>query len=419
MLNRQESYEGSGVLESEDSRHVFTVQFTLRRFYWHFEIVVRVAEEDAQTFSFATVKLWRLSGTLADDRPLAADPLMCTTTSPDIVLLPLQAIEIGTRGTGPIHSATYPLVGMYYGAGCRAVFDDCELTIQDAQDWTEHTRQQSHVVGRSLEGKALVLSSLPKGISSSECFEKAYAVTRLLTLASGEGVTAHRQMVEWESGEQMEIWRVAKGDEVGPGKLIPEFCLSDFLTSSYAEWESWPKEKRSLVTPVLSYLNMSTVGHLDVRLFHVMQALESLANAWLETPPLPDEHKRLRQCLFAAYGDWRDSGGDDPDGFWGSRISALFNWPRLRQQLEDLLSSRGIDLHVIGLDVGVLKKTRDGVGHSGILPEELGENAALRQLHAGQLALQLLLLAELGYTGKVYDRTSSWVRIVDRDHFAP
>jgi len=178
----------------------------------------------------------------------------------------------------------------------------------------------------------------------------------------------------------MEIWRVAKGDEVGPGKLIPEFCLSDFLTSSYAEWGSWPKDKRSLVTPVLSYLNMSTVGYLDVRLFHVMQALESLANAWLKTPPLPDEHRRLRQCLLTAYRDWRDSGGDDPDGFWGSRISSLFDWPRLRQQLEDLLSSRGIGLHVIGLDVGVLKKARDSVGHSGILPEKLGENpnAALR-----------------------------------------
>ncbi|MCK4392926.1 hypothetical protein KAX17_08470 [Candidatus Bipolaricaulota bacterium] len=414
---------GSGSLAPAGARQAFAVKFSLRRLHWHFEIGIELAPEDAQAFGLTALgtQSWSLRGTLEDTRPISADDLMCSSTSPDIVLLPLQSVELGVRGSGPIRSATYPLAGMYYGSGCHGVFDSFELAIHGAESWNEYTRQDSRAIGRSLEGKTLVLSSLPEGISERECFDRAYAVTRLLTLASGEGVTAHRQMVAWESGEQVEIWRVAKGDELGPGMLIPESCLEEFLTTSYGEWVSWSQDKQSLVTRVLSYLNMSTVGYLDVRLFHVMQAMESLANAWLETPALPNEHEQLRQSLLTACREWRDSGGDDPDGFWGSRVNSLFAWARLRQQLEELLSSRGVGLDAIGLDLGVLKKARDSVGHSGILPEELGENrdAALRQLRAGQLALQLLLLSELRYTGKMYDRTPSWVRIVDRDHFSP
>ncbi len=421
MLSIQESYEGRGVLESEDSCHVFTVQFTLRRFHWHFEITVQVTHEDAQTFSLATVKLWRLSGTLADDRPLTADRLMCASTSPVIVLLPLQAIEIGKRGTGSIRSATYPLVGMYYGTNCRVEFDDCKLAIQDAQAWTEHTRQQARAMGRSLEGKALVLSSLPEGITVDGCFERAYGATRLLTLASGEGVTVHRQIVDWQSGERVEIWRQAKGDEVGPGTLIPAWYLEDFIKTSSVEWAAWSSDKKSLVTRVLSYLNMSTAGYLDIRLLYMMQALESLANTWVEEPKLDDGRARLRKNLLATYREWHKDEGIDDGGFWGSRISSLFNWPKLRQQLETLFLSRDVGLAVIGLDLDVLKDARNGVAHFGILPEKLGANpqAALRHLQAAQFALQLLLLSEMRYTGEIYDGTSSsWRTVVKRDHYA-
>jgi len=414
---------GRGTLIPAGARQPFAVGFTLGRLHWHFEIGIELASGDAQAFGFAALgnQSWSLRGTLDDGRPILANDLLCAFTSPVIVLQPLQSVELGVRGSGSIQSATYPLAGMYYGSGCNAALDDFDVTIDDAESWIEHTRQHSRAIGRSLEGKALVLTSLPEAISEAECFDRAYAVSRLLTLASGEGVTAHRQIVTWESGEQLEIWRVAKGDELGPGMLIPEGFLEGFLTGAYEEWTSWSKDDQSLVTRVLSYLNMSTVGCLDVRLFHVMQALESLANAWLETPPLSDELERLRQSLLAVYGDWRNPRSKDPDAFWGSRISSIFDWARLRQQLEELLSSRGVDVGKVGLDLGVLKRARDGVGHSGILPEELGENptAALRQLRAGQLALQLLLLSALGYAGKMRDPTSDWESIVDRDHFTP
>jgi len=414
---------GTGSLEPGGAQQAFAVRFTLQRLHWHFEIGVELSPGDEQAFGFHAFgnQSWSLRGTLEDGRPILANDLFCASAAPDILLLPLKSVELGVRGSGQIRSVTYPLAGMYYGGGFRGVLDDFELAIHDADQWDEYTRQDSRAYGRSLEAKALVLSALPKGISEFQCIERLYAITRLLTLASGEGVTAHRRIVAWESGEEAEIWRVKTGDEPGPGMLIPEGCLEGFLAQSYKEWRSWSKDDQALVTRVLSYLNMSTVGYLDVRLFYVMQALESLANAWLETPALPDKLQNLRQCLFDAYRSWRDPPTKDPDGFWGSRISSVFDWARLRQQLEELFASLCVDLDKIGLDLGVIKKARDGVGHSGILPEELGENPtdALRHLRAGQLALQLLLLSKLGYSGRLCDRRSGCVRIVDRSQFAP
>jgi len=375
---------GAGILEPRGAQKAFTVQFTLQRLHWHFEIGVELSPGDENAFGIHALgnQSWGLRGTLEDGRPVSASDLLCASTSPEVLLLPLKSVEVGVRGSGPIRSVTYPLVGMYYGGGCRGVFDDFELAIHDAEQWSEYTRQDSRALGRSLEAKALVLSALPQEISELQCFEKFYAIAQLLTLASGEGVTAHRRIVAWESGEETEIWRVAKGDEPGPGMLIPEGCLEEFLAQSYKGWRSWSKDDQALVTRVLSYLNMSTAGYLDVRLFHVMQAMESLANAWLETPALSDEIEALRQCLLDAYRNWRASPAKDPSGFWGSRISSAFDWTRLRSRIEELFASLSIDLDKIGLDLDVLKSARDGVAHSGILPEELGENPtdALRHL---------------------------------------
>jgi len=414
--------EGTGSLQPRGAKQAFAVQFTLQRLHWHFEIGVELSPGEENAFGILAVgnQPWHLRGTLEDGRPVSASDLLCASTSPEILMLPLKSVELGVRGSVPIRSVTYPLVGMYYGAGCTREFDDFELAVHDAENWTEYTRQDSRAIGRSLEAKALVLSALPRGISELQCFEMFYTIARLLTLASGEGVTAHRRIVTWESGEEIETWRVATGDEPGPGTLIPENCLNEFLAQSFGQWQSWSKDDQALATRVLSYLNMSTVGYLDVRLFHVMQALESLANAWLVAPALSDELQSLRQGFLDTYRDWRDPPAKDPDGFWGSRICSIFDWARLRQQLEELFTSMCIDLDKLELDLGVLKKARDGVGHSGILPEELGGNPtdALRHLQTAQLALQLLLLSKLGYSGKLCDRRADWVQIVDRDQFA-
>ena len=414
---------GTGTLAPQAGQRAFTVRFALQRLHWHFEIGVELSPGDQSDFGIHSLgnRSWELDGTLEDGRPVQAGDLLCASTSPEILLLPLKSVELGVRGSGPIRSVTYPLVGMYYGDGCTRSVDDFELSISDAELWDGYTRQDARAFGRSLESKALVLSALPREISEPECWERFQIITRLLTLASGEGVTAHRRIVNWESGEQAEIWRVATGDELGPGMLIPEACLEEFLAQSYIEWKSWSKDDQALAARVLSYLNMSTVGYLDVRLFHVMQALESLANAWLETSALSDKLQVLRQCLLDAYRSWRDPADKDPDGFWGSRVSSIFDWARLRQKLEELFASMGIDLGKLDLDLSILKKARDGVGHSGILPEELGENPtdALRHLQAGQLALQLLLLSRLGYSGSLHDRRSDWVRTLDMDQFAP
>jgi len=422
MLTTWQSYTGCGVLSMVDSARAFPVTLTLRRMQWHFDVVVGSDLRSLERTPFAPAGVLRLTGTLDDGRPILADRVVLSSRTSENVLLPLDAIEIGGRGEGAIRSATYPLVGMYYGEGSSAVFGDCTFSIEDAHAWSVHTRDESRILGRSLEAKALVLSSLPRTIGAEGCFERLYGIARLLTLASGEGVTAHRQIVEWESGARLEVWRQMKGDELGPGMLVPEHALQHFLRVACPNWIMWPEEKKVLASRALSYLNMSTSGYLDVRLLHVVQVLEALAKAWVPPGTLNDEETGLRQALLDAYRAWRKSGSQTKDtpGFWGSRIDSLFSWPRLRRQLEELLTSHGIGLAAVRLDPDIVRKARDNVAHEGILPQQLGQNpgAALRHLQAAQLSIQLLLLSELGYTGPIWDCRGEWRTVVDTGQFA-
>jgi len=78
-----------------------------------------------------------------------------------------------------------------------------------------------------------------------------------------------------------------------------------------------------------------------------------------------------------------------------------------------------LDLGAIGLDLAELKRARDSIVHTGKMPEDMfvARGSTLKKLNAAQFVLQLLLLTELGYSGRVVSERDGWRDYVSIDKF--
>ena len=386
------------------------VEFILRRQHWHYDLeLTNIDNPDQFAVGLLADVNWNLIGTLADGREIRCADLRCVRTTQSSILFPYRGVVIGTARPTEVQEALFPLTGTYGGSEISAQVGGWSLVVEEPSNGGAHTSWDAFALGRTLESSLLILKS--PGATFTTCRAKARQVMSILSLAKGQGVTAHREFYSWESGEKLEIWKQRSGDYRGPGTLIPVDELAEYIESALPVWESWETEKQELVFRSIQYLNMSHTGVLDVRILHVVQALESLSCEWGEAQSLSEDLKELKSMLSDAWKQWRVELDRDPDGFWKGRISQLFKWAKLRLQIEELFKSRNISIPRIDLDLGVLKDARDAVAHSGMLPEYIGEDKrlALQTLKSCQFGLQLLLLAELGYRGTVLDSRGAWL----------
>jgi hypothetical protein len=210
------------------------------------------------------------------------------------------------------------------------------------------------------------------------------------------------------------------GDEAGPGHIVPAFRLRQFLKQALPVWRQWKSDKKSDVRLAITYINLSATGYLDTRLFQISQAWEFLATAWIPKGKLNDLESNLRKRIKSSYREWKKEHPEaDPKGYWGSRITFPFKWPIAKRQIESLADSRRIDLSKIGLDLEVLKEARDRVAHTGKITGQMTSNLndTYKLLAAAQFGLQLLLIAELGYSGLVITSNEGWKSNVPIEKF--
>jgi hypothetical protein len=359
----------------------------------------------------------QLSGTLNDGRLVKAGALHVTKaqigSSPGVEFTAFEGVSLGQERDTPPAESRYPLTGYFDG---EFALGHNGWDIRTIPCPSPKTAQALAKKWRCpVEGMVLRLRC--EDSTMDEHREFARIVMALLSLASGTGVSCDRHFFSW-GNEELENWRHMTGDEIGPGPIVPEFEIGRFLEQTLPAWQTLSKDQRDAVRLSLYHINQSALGYLDNRLFHIVQPWEFLAAAWGTHGELPDSVICLRTRLQQARRQWNEKyPNSDPNGFWGSRISSIFNWPKLRDAIERLSASFGIDLERVEFDLDLLKKARDSVAHSGKLSEYLTgpDRQALHLLTTGQYCLQLLLLRMLTYQGRVYHATGGWRTIVDID----
>jgi hypothetical protein len=179
----------------------------------------------------------------------------------------------------------------------------------------------------------------------------------------------------------------------------------DFVKTSLPKLESWPRKKVDVLKLTIDYINLSASGYLDSRLFQVMQTWEFLARAWGQKGTLTPPVTELRNEIKRSYKSWRKTHSHvDSKGDWGNRLLFAFGWEKAKDAILNLAASRGLNLSTLGIDLDILKEARDSVAHTGKMPEHL--RATRREtvdlLLCTQKSLQLILLKELDFHGKVY-----------------
>ncbi len=397
--------KGRGIFSSNNYR--FESYFTVQRQLAHTVILIQHFESTKHLFHlFFNSNLWSLSGQLEDGRPVAADQLMLSridSTDENVAeFSPLAGLSFGQSSLSPPVEAQYPLIGLFDG---KFSIDEHGWTIEVHGDERVAlvAKRRSKAWGIPLEGLKLKLVNILK--SSNEYHEKAQEIMLLLSLATGSGVTSYRHIVNWDNQEEIEVWRKMTGDEIGPGPIIPAFKLGEFLKQALPIWREWNSKKKSDARLAIIYINLSATGYLDTRLFQISQAWEFLASSWMPGGVRTNLESDLQKKIKAGYREWKEDNPEaDPEGYWGTRITFPFKWPKAKRQIESLVESQRIDLSKIGLDFEALKEVRDSVAHTGKMrnQERPKKKDTYQLLLSAQFCLQLLLLAELGYSGLVF-----------------
>jgi hypothetical protein len=354
---------------------------------------------------------WRLSGALNDGRHVNAESLTLTGTSRGAYSYEFSApmgVRLGTQlDDHPIQSH-FPLVG-YFEGPFTLNHHEWEITTESS-DQLENAKIISNRWRLPTEG--MLMKLVGPGANTEEHLKMARAIMTLASLAAGTGVSSHRHIFNWGKGE-LEVWRCMTGDERGPGPVVPSLEMTKYLQATLVNFEGLTPEKRSALRLAIDYINLSANGYLDTRLFHIIQPWEFLARTWQQEGKLSKEVQCLRSRLKRIIKEWRLNHIDiDPHGFWGSRVLSVFDWPKLKDEIEQLARRFGLNLNLLGLDLDKLKLARDNVAHSGKLSENLSgdeKEHALNLLTQGRRCLQLLLLRMLGYDGRVHKVTGEWL----------
>ena len=409
---------GKGKFFFDDS--IVESSFVLyRNPYW----IGIIAEEG---FSYETaIKLIQehvpvqLSGILNDGRPIKADTLYLTNTQPPgnltgVEFTGTEGVSLGQIGDTPPVKSSYPMTGCFKGE-IALIHDGWEInTIPCPKpDIVKNLVQKWRI---PVEG--MVLQLRHEGSSMVQHQDFARVVMNLLSLALGTGVSCDHHFFTW-ANEELEIWRHWTGDEIGPGAIIPDYQLVKFLEQTLPTWQSLSLDQQKALHLARDYINLSARGYIDTRLLQIFQPWEFLVEAWGVKGGLSESESCLRSRLLQTGKQWnQDHSNYDVHGFWGSRISLIFEWPKLKDAILQLVTSFGLDLRRLGLDLDLLIKERNNVAHSGKLIEHptSANRQAFSILTTGQYCLQLLILRMLRYQGPVNNSTNRITTIVDIDH---
>jgi len=358
----------------------------------------------------------QLTGILNDERPIKADALLLTKTNPPgniagVEFTAMEGVSLGQAGDNPPIKSIYPLTGCFKGEiahthdGWEIITIPCpEPNI--AKDLVQKWR---------IPVEGMVLQLKRNGSSMIQHQDFARVVMTLLSLALGTGIACDRQVFTW-ANEELEIWRQWTGDEIGPGAIIPDYQLAKFLEQALPTWLSLSEDQQKAIRLARAYINLSARGYLDTRLLQIFQPWEFLVEAWGIKGKLSESESCLRARLLHARKQWnQDHSNCDVHGFWGSRISLIFDWPKLKHAIIQLATSFGLDFKLAALDLDLLNEARNSVAHSGKLAAHpTGSNKhTLDLLTKGQYCLQLLILRMLRYQGPVNHSKNGILSIVD------
>lgn len=408
-------HAGKGLFSYRDSA-VESPFMLYRNPYW-----IGVIAEEGFTYETAAPILQervsvQLTGILHDGRPIKADALLLTKTNPPgdiagVEFTAMDGVALGQAVDIPPIRSTYTMTGCFKGE-ITLTYDGWEISTMPCP---EPDIEKDLVEKWRIPVEGMTLQLKRDGATMEQHQDFARVVMTLLSLALGTGIACDRRVFAW-ANEKLEIWRQWTGDEIGPGAIIPDYQLAKFLERALPAWQALSQDQQKALRLARDYINLSARGYLDTRLLQIFQPWEFLVDAWGIKGKLSESESCLRAQLLHVRKQWnQDHSNCDIHGFWGSRISVIFDWPKLKDAIIQLAIGFGLDFNLVGLDLDVLNEARNSVAHSGKLAAHpIGaDKRSSDLLKKGQYCLQLLILQILRYQGMVNHSKNGMRSLVD------
>ncbi len=397
-------FSGNGEFQSEKS--TFSADFLLTLYPTRIDIATQTDIREIEDS-------WVLNGFLADGRSISCDKLIAYrfnrvwtlstgTTVVSYRFTPHDEVKLGHPTKGPIREALFPLVS-YYKNPFELQDNGWEISASQGESDPRDLELISENWRVPMEGLVLRLSKPDATID--EYLEKVRELSTLLSLASGNSITFHRQIYRSDQENEFEIWRFGKGGDRGIGEGLVHY--QHYLKEVLPTWRSLSHEDQRLIRIATTYLIGSAHGYMEDKLLNITIAWEMLANAWPPSESRPSEKiTELKNALKKVYLEWSKNHPDlDDSGFLWGRISQALDWEKVIKKIEQLANDFDIDSNLVGTNFRRLVTIRNSVAHDGVLPQEDYSDEAsrplLKLLLSSRFALRVLLLKKLNYTGLI------------------
>lgn len=349
---------------------------------------------------------WTLEGLTDENLNIYAESLIFTHLSGNrLTLSSFKDFTINKSKVSSFTSAQFPLVGLYEGK-FNTKIEKWEISILEDKEKIEKIQQKSKNWNVQLEGLCL---KLVKPNSSKDTFlSKAKSITSLLSLALGNDIVFNRQLYYQEDVLFQEDWRRMVDHNFGAGASIPNFDLGVFLKKTLQIYENWNDEKKTIFYSTVTGINSSSRGFLEDRILRICIAWEGLAGSWSKNKKKSNPELEPLKKLLLETVEGSNLPTNIDKGFIKTRISGSLDWERLINYLNNFSNQYLLNTDKLKLDFKSLVKVRDNIAHSGFYEKKYTTNFILDLIYNHKLALQVILLRELGYDGLVVTSENNW-----------
>lgn len=257
---------------------------------------------------------------------------------------------------------------------------------------------------------------LSKKDEPNESFEKLInLILRLLELALGKSLSIPVRDLE-KNSHQTTLISNARPTDRKIQRIIEEDDVCQFLKSTLPHFKNDFDRKYIELRTLLEYINSTDNGYLDDRVLSIIQAYEILELRYKLNIDLPEELLELKKNLKKAISEWHSRNPQFDKGMVSQRVCDSLSWDKTSSKLEMLLDSFNLNRRMLDVDFKSLVKWRHKVAHEGMLKSENNDEVADKLLDA-QLAIRLLILKMVGYSGKVLPNKGPDSRKIVSDFF--
>jgi hypothetical protein len=394
-------YKGSGSIKSKTEEIELDFGLVI---YPH---TIRIFSDYNVGF-FSELGNWSFQGQIENGQIAVSSSVLMlfSATEKSIVLMPKNEFIIGEFDKEQIISARFPLIG-YYGDKAEFDFENFRFRLNGNKHDAAKQERLSKIWNTQLEGFCLEIEGA--NLSSDDYVVKAMAISDLLSLAIGNVIGFNRQLYFSSNNHQYEIFREQHLADFGVYSCVPNFRITDFLSSCFPVWVKQLNDlERKTIRVAVNYINSTSIGYLEERVLRIAQAWELVSTDWIgDINEVPEEIEDLKHRLKDVLKMWRkDFPEVDKTGFWNGRVLGALSWDKSIFKAERLASEYRVNLDVIKLDLKKLFDDRNSVAHSGRFKDYTEDRIPL--IDSAVFGLQLILLRKLGYLGLVHTSENGW-----------